>query len=326
MPESSSAAPPPARGVRLEWAGMPAPLRAAVEQALGGPVVHAATQPSGFSPGVAARLRLADGRRAFVKAVSPAQNPDSPAFHRREAAIAALLPEGAPVPRLLAVVDEGEEGWIALAFEDVEGRHPAQPWQPDELERVLAALARLNAALTPAPPLPPELERTASASFARVLHGWQELAGGGPDLRARLDGWSLRHLNALAAAEAAAPAAVAGDTLLHFDTRGDNILLDSRRVWFVDWPHACTGAAWVDVALFAVSVAMQGGPPPEEVLARHPAAADPAAVTAALVSFAGFFTRHALLPAPPGLPTLRPFQAAHGVAARAWLARRLGWE
>lgn len=329
MPERrpDPAAPPPAAGVRLEWDAAPAPLRAAVEQALGSPVVYAATQQSGFSPGVAARLRLADGRRAFVKAISPAQNPDSPAMHRREAAVSAALPAGAPVPRLLAVVDEGEQGWIALAFEDVEGRHPALPWRPDELERVLAALEELAEALTPAPPLP-GLERTASHAFAHMLCGWQRLAEGDPALRARLDPWSLRHLDALAELEAAAPAAVEGDTLLHFDTRADNLLLDGERVWIVDWPHACTGAAWVDVALFAVSVAMQGGPPPEEMIARHPAAraAGPAAVSAALVSFAGFFTQRALLPPPPGLPTLRAFQAAHGVAARAWIARRLGWD
>jgi hypothetical protein len=39
---------------------------------------------------------------------------------------------------------------------------------------------------------------------------------------------------------------------------------------------------------------------------------------------AGFFTRQALLPPPPGLPTLRAFQRAQGEVARAWLARRAG--
>ena len=119
-----------------------------------------------------------------------------------------------------------------------------------------------------------------------------------------------------------------GNTLLHFDMRADNILLTPEKVWFVDWPQACTGAAWVDVVFFAPSVTMQGGPPPEEVIASHPSvhSADPTAVTAVIAALAGYFTQRALQPPPPGLPTLRPFQAAHGRVARRWLAERTGWK
>lgn len=66
-------------------------------------MVQAVTQPGGFSPGVAARLLLTDGSRAFVKAVSPDQNGDTPTLHRREAVVAAALPSGVPVPKLLGV-------------------------------------------------------------------------------------------------------------------------------------------------------------------------------------------------------------------------------
>lgn len=52
---------------------------------MGAPVVSAVSQASGYSPGSADRLRLADGRRVFVKAVSAEVNPDSIAIHRREA-------------------------------------------------------------------------------------------------------------------------------------------------------------------------------------------------------------------------------------------------
>ena len=71
---------------------------------------------------------------------------------------------------------------------------------------------------------------------------------------------------------------------------------------------------------------MQGGPPPEQVVARHPAArsAEPASITAAVAAIAGYFTHRALQPPPPGLPTLREFQAAQGKVARAWLAQRTG--
>ena len=140
--------PPPARGVRLDWLDIPPRVRAAVESWLGSTVVTAVSQPTGFSPGVAARLQTSDGRRVFAKAVGPTPNPDSPSFHRREAHILAGLATVVSVPRLLWSYDEGDAGWVLLVFEDVGGWHPAQPWRLDELNRVTNALVGLAAALT----------------------------------------------------------------------------------------------------------------------------------------------------------------------------------
>jgi hypothetical protein len=318
------APPPPARGVRLDWRELPDRVRAAFERWSGSRVEAASSQPGGFSPGVAARLRLADGRRVFVKAVSALPNAEAPAFHRREAGIVAALPPNAPVPRLLWSLDEGDDGWVVLAFEDIDGRAPAQPWRADELERVLDALVELAASLTPSPvSVPPA--RHATTAFARRIRGWHELRDADPPGRARLDPWSARHLDRLAELEAEAVAAVEGDSLLHFDLRADNLLLTAERVWFVDWPHAAIGAPWVDAIAFAPSVTMQGGPPPEQILRR--AAPDTAtsapAITAAIASVAGFFTRESVQPPPPGLPTLRPFQAAQAHVARTWLTERV---
>ena len=315
--------PPAAAGVRPGWGEVPGRVRAAVEAWLGDGVVAAESTPGGFSPGLAARLRTRDGRRVFVKAVGPEPNPDSPELHRREIEIVRALPPAAPVPRLLWSHDEGEEGWVVLAFEDVDGRSPAEPWRPEELDRSLDALAALAGLLTPSP-----LPRTTvggPGEWPIVAGGhWGELRRERP---ARLDGWSARHLDRLAALEAEAPAAAAGDTLLHLDLRADNLLLTPDRVVVVDWPHARVGVPWVDLLFFAPSVAMQGGPPPEEMLSRYPPArhADPDAITAVVCAIAGFFVREGLRPAPPGLPTLRAFQAAQGEVARSWLARRTGW-
>ena len=319
--------PPPAEGARLDWRAVPRPVRLAVEQWAGSVVDSAISQPTGFSPGVAARLRLADGRRLFVKAVGPEPNIDAPRFHRREGRIVAALPDNLAVPRLRWIFDEGEAGWVVLVFDEVQGDHPAQPWRPDELDRVLDGLARLADMLTPSP-LPVSAVGTAADAVARQLCGWrrlrdQQLAG---EL-AQLDAWSLRHLAALAELEARAPTAVVGETLVHFDIRADNLLLAPETVWFVDWPHARIGAAWLDLIAFAPSVRMQGGPEPDQLVAQFPAArtADADAITAAVATVAGFFTRQALQPPPPGLPTLRAFQAAQGHVARDWLAARTGW-
>ena len=317
--------PPPDRGVRLDWADMPERVRSRIERWLGGTVVGAATQPTGFSPGVAARLTAESGRRVFVKAVGPEPNVVSPRLHRREISVVTALPSVAPVPRLLWSYDEGEGGWVVLVFEDVEGRHPAQPWRTDELDRVVAAMEELNALLTPSP-LPAAMVGTAGEAFATELCGWRQLLDERPSRLDRLDGWSRCHIEALAAIEETVGDALEGETLLHVDTRADNILLTPERTWFVDWPHARVGPSWVDVVALAPSVTMQGGPPPEEVIARHSAyrTADSDAVTAAVVSMAGYFTRQALQPPPPGLPTVRAFQGAQGVIARRWVAERTG--
>jgi aminoglycoside phosphotransferase (APT) family kinase protein len=306
---------------------VPEPVRLAFERWTGARVVSARSQPGGFSPGVAARLRLDNGERVFVKAIGPKPNPDSPAFHRKEARVASALPEDVPAPRLRWSFDDGETGWVVLVFDEVHGDHPAQPWLLAELDRVVGGMQELARSLTPSP-LSADAVPTASERLATQICGWRRLRDElSSEELARLDAWSRHHLDALAELEARAPAAVAGNTLLHFDVRADNVLLAPDKVWFFDWPHACVGAAWLDVLFFAPSVTMQGGPTPEEVIARHAAcrSADPDKMTFAVAAIAGFFIRQSLQAPPPGLPTVRAFQAAQGVVACEWLARRTGW-
>lgn len=303
----------------MHWDDLPAGVRAALEQRLGARVVAAATQPTGFSPGLAARLRLEDGRRVFLKAVHETANPDTPDIHRREARILAGLPAAVPAPRLLWTYDEG--GWVALCLEDVDGRHPHEPWTEQDLSLVIAAISKMAADLTPAPFDP---GFTAAEGFRRTINGWQAALQRG---ESRLDPWSARHLPRLAELEAQAPDACAGDTLLHFDTRADNLLMSGGRVYVLDWPWARTGAAWVDWVAMAPSVAMQGGPDPESFLRRFDLKGVASRnIDAVLSTIAGFLTVRALEPPPPGIPTVRAFQAAQGRVAVAWLRDRTGWD
>ncbi|MGW1226695.1 aminoglycoside phosphotransferase family protein [Streptomyces sp. NPDC001515] len=307
---------PPAEGVRHHWGDLPAVVREAVQDILGAPVIEARTQNGGFSPGVAARVRLADGRRAFVKAVSAEANPGSPDLHRAEARHTAALPPHAPVPALLGSYDDGTR--VALVLEDIDGHQPRVPWDRGELDRVLDAVARLSALLTPAPFDAPEI----AVREASLFTGWRSLHAAGDT--GRLDPWAARHLGALAEREAGWAAPATGDTLVHADLRADNILLTEDRVVFVDWPHARRAAPWFDLLAMLPSVAAQGGPDPEAVFTAHPLGrdADPAGVTTVLTALAGYFVAHSLRPDPPGLPTVRAFQAAQGAAALDWLRRR----
>ena len=286
---------------------------------LGGRVVEAVTQPGGFSPGMAARVRTDDGRRVFVKAVSEAANPDTPDMHRREASIVAALPSSTSVPRLLWTYDEG--GWVVLAFEDVDGRHPGAPWTESDLALVVAALKKMSADLTPSPIA---TEATASGAFEHDVNGWLIALERGEQ---RLDPWCLKHLSRLADLEARAPSAAVGETLLHFDTRADNLLIAGDRVFIFDWPQARVGAAFVDWLVMAPSVALQGGPEPDDFMSRFDLShVSPEDFDAILCSVAGYFVVRALEPPPPGLPTVRAFQAAQGKVSLEWLQKRTGWE
>jgi aminoglycoside phosphotransferase (APT) family kinase protein len=285
-------------------------------------VVNAEGQVGGYSPGVAVRLQLADGRRAFVKAAGLATHEETPDMHRREARVAAVLPPEVPAPRFLFAYDDGD--WVALAFEDVEGRQPHVPWRPQELRRVLDALAELARALTPSPL---ELETFAQV-FEGDLRGLRTLrdqreAG---DPLTGLDPWLARNLDRAAALEAGWPEASVGRTLLHVDVRADNLLLTDDAVLLVDWPGAAVGAAWIDLLAMLPSVALQGGPKPWEIFDAHPVArgADPDAVDAILCAITGFFVERGRRPDPPALPTLRRFQTAQGIEAARWLQHRLG--
>lgn len=266
---------------------------------------------------MAASARLADGRRVFIKAVSPDQNPESPELLRREAAVRAALPDDAPAPRLLCFLEDGH--WVAAVFDHVTGSLPVIPWDQDELRLVIDATWRL--AELPAPPSLP----TIGKRYGPVLTGWRNLAASG-SLDGVLDDWCARHLDRLASLEPAWVDAVGGADLVHGDVRSDNVLIDGGRVTFVDWPAACLGQGLFDVVSMLPSVALEGGGEPEEVLsARGGHRFDPEAVTALVIADAGYFLDRARQPDPPGLPTVRSFQRAQGEVCIRWLKARLGW-
>jgi hypothetical protein len=311
----------PARGSRLPWRELPPPVREAIERAAGQPIVGVAERFGGFSPGVAARLDLADRTRRFVKATSTELNPDSYRIYEMEAVIAGALPATVPAPRLLDRVTAGS--WIALLFEYVPGRTPREPWDGQELHAVLDLLAELPGLLTPSPVVAPSV----AEQFGQSFQGWRRLHEERRPLTGRLPygDWIDRNLAGLAELEAGWADAAAGDSLVHADLRADNLLIDGGRVWVLDWPWACRAQPWFDLLGMLPSVVMQGGPPAQRIAAEHPvfAGAEPDAVTAVLAALIGFFLRQSLQPAPPGLPTLRAFQRALGVAGLPWLMQRM---
>lgn len=303
-------------GPRIGWTDVASAVRSAVEDRLGAQVLEVRNQSGGFSPGLAARCRLSDGRRVFIKAVSPAQNPQAYEIHCREAEVAAQLPPHLPVPSLLEVVGDGH--WVVLVFDEVEGVQPDEPWNHDQLAVVLPALGRFAEQVTPTPA--PALSKVQDR-YRTAFHGWRDVAGG--DVDASPYGEEvLRAVDRLAEIETGWADAAGGDTLLHTDLRADNMLLTpSGGLVLVDWPWACTGAAFVDLVLFLPSVGLGGGPGIATVIERHGLFPDVGhdALVAVFTALTGFFVRQSLDPPPPGLPTVRAFQRAQAEVALAWL-------
>jgi aminoglycoside phosphotransferase len=307
-----------AAGVRASYDQLPSAVRGWIDRQLGSSVVSATTQSGGFSPGAAARLVTSAGRRAFVKAVGSTLNPDSPDIFRRERTAMEAMPVLPWTPRLLAAYDDGD--WVALLLEDIEGREPAHPWNAADTDRVFSALTDLAAALTPTPW--PDARLLEEGGLFRG--GWQRLQESTPP---DLDPWAVDHLEEFVALQRHAVSTVAGETLVHWDIRADNILLTDDRVVFVDWAWAARGAAWTDVAVAALDLVISGSEvDADELLARHPLTSGVPAddVTALIVTVGGALTERAGAPPPPGLPTIRAYQRIVSAALLGWIRRRLG--
>ncbi|MFF5084361.1 aminoglycoside phosphotransferase family protein [Actinoplanes sp. NPDC000266] len=302
----------PATGKRITWPELPGAVRARIERIIGGgAVVTAVSQPGGFSPGSADRVVTASGRRAFVKAVTPAVNARSAELARDEMRITAMLPEGVPAPRLIDGFDDGE--WVVLVLEDVEGAHPRTPWVESEIDAAVTALAELDRALTPAPPG----LRNAGDLFAEDFAGWDRVAADPP---AGLDPWERDHLPELrAAAVRTVERLRTGDTVAHCDIRADNMIVrPDGRVVIVDWPWAAAGPRWWNSVDLAANVWVHGGDP-ERVIEGI----DRRIVTDAFAALAGMFRDICRQPPPPGIPTVRAFQRWQADELRRWLTAEM---
>lgn len=303
---------------RMTWSELPDDLRAEIEAVLGSPVVEAVSQSHGFSSGTADRVVTASGRRAFVKTAFDGHNAGTTALHRRELAVMRAMPDGVAAPSLLGGVDRG--GWVALVLDDIAGVHPGAGLDGSDLARVLDALGSLPRVRgTLAIELP-----DASDEIAEDARGWDDLAHD-----AALDTlpeWARSNLGRLAEASRRAPSAVAGDHLVHLDSRADNLLVDADgRIWIVDWPWAAIGAPWFDALMYVFDARHRREAfDAEATLAAHPVFAGVSAdeIDAVLAAVTGMFFDKARRPAPPGMPTLRAFQRSEGEAGLAWLRER----
>ena len=242
---------------------------------------------------------FADGTRAFLKVASVDPSPQWVCDERHVFACV----EGPFMPAFLGFED-GDEPLLILEDMLPDARWPP-PWQPGDIDAVLAALREVAAA-----PLDGELPRLADEDWA----GWPEIAR---DPAAFLstgvasEAWLERSLPLLY--EAAQQAPLDGNSLVHCDVRSDNLCLRGGRAVLLDWNHARIGNPAFDVAFWLPSLALEHGPAPDGFGVDEFAAV-----------VAGFFAARAGLPPPKGAPRVRAFQRAQLEVALPWACRTLG--
>ncbi|MFE9847717.1 phosphotransferase [Streptomyces sp. NPDC005576] len=280
-----------AGSVRARWEDLPREVRDAVEARVGPPVVDFVYPAGGFTEGLAARVRSADGGEVFLKASPLGARMAS--HYRAEAAVGKSLPT-AVAPLLLWSMEAGD--WIVNAFEPVQGREPDLRPGSADLDGVLDAVGLMEKELTPCP-FPGA--GPVGATLSTLAGHWVRLAAdpAGP----RQDMWIASRRSLLE--ELDAPDRLvklsAGDTLVHCDLRADNMLTESGtgRTRILDWSWGARGAAWVDAAFFVPQLIIAGHSPAgaeAALAARVPAwrAVAPEAANAFAVALTGYWSWH----------------------------------
>ena len=304
---------------RPEWRELPEIVRAAVVEALGSVVVQAESQGSGFTPGFASRLWLADGRTVFVKAADSRRSWLVESY-TLEAVNLELLPAGIPAPRVRHRLDltDGDIDWLVLIFDDVSGRPPSRPWKWAEAVRVLAVVRQLSVALTPAPPGRP-WQGFVADFFPDPAGLFEQITTRGslPDIAGRLRQLGMSVVESLG-----------GDTLVHSDLRDDNVILaDTGAVWVCDWNWPTRGPIWVDTLTVAISM-VGDGLDGDRILSESGliASTDPDLIDGVLALLLAYCVGAASSETPPDTsPFLRTHQTWYARVIEGWLRQRRGW-
>ena len=270
-----------------------------VERLLGSRPVAWYHRAGGYTTNERWSLDLTDGRRVFAKM---AMREPLAGFLRDEHRNMSLF--DADLRCAIVAFEDGEHPLLIL--EDLREARWPPPWEPGDVDRVLATLERVWSLPTAGLPAPERFD----------IDGWIEIAAdpnGFLSLGIASQDWLDACLPTLVDAEQTA--SFEGDDFVHHDVRSDNMCFADDRVVFVDWNWAIRASRTIDLSGWLPSLRLEGGPLPEEVapgLGRE----------AAYIS--GYFARNAYLPPPPTAPYVRKFQLRQLRISLPWACRELG--
>lgn len=316
------------------WSIVPAETKRRIGEKLGASVVRGSRVWGSYGSGPTFRLRLADGRRAFAKALWDGSNE----FERRALArelrnyreLSGLLTPFAP--EFFGAVESC--GWQVMLLEDL-GPQSAPPWRVSDIRAVATGLAEFHRSTGDAK-LPEWVPGFEEIAFSKVKVWDQQDSGSGgiSGLRAVAQmsdtpdeamEWLETHAPTLAESGAALFDVGGSSTLIHLDVRSDNLRVVDGALRLFDWPFLSIGPPELDIVAFAQTVTADGGPRHETVMDMYAEAGAlrPEVVTASVVMIADLFADLAPRPSMPGLPRLRAWQGAQLKVTLRWAAQRL---
>ena len=307
---------------------MPGTIKGQVATLLGSPIARAERVYGGYAPSATFRMLLADGRRAFMKGVYPLTKDSGVRWdlENEERIYQECEPYMRPwAPRYFG--GARAEGWQVMVLEDL-GPQTMPPWTLAKATSCARSYAAFHAN-TYGKPLPRWLSRIEHQDFAPFwdrLAASGELRGTAALARGRVDEaeeWLDVALPVLRRKAGLLLKLRPPFAFMHFDTRSDNIRLQGTLLRMFDWNFACAGPIEFDVAAFAQTIAMEGGPEPERVVAEYDLVLPlrTAALDASIAGIAGYFADRAWRPPMVGLPRIRAAQRRQLKTTLAWAAR-----
>lgn len=290
---------------------------------MGGRVIGSAPMSGTEPAGTLEVLQTASGR-SIVRAVGP----EAPLTQDRMAAEAvsvAALPDDIPTLPREWFVDEvlpGAGRWVVLGYRNEPIRPPHDPWDEADLAAAVELAIQIGSTEAPAD-LPDALD---------LIDGqaWATIAAMRPPGLSAFTPWLSDKIEHLAEIASYADEAMSGKNLVHGALRRESILItdhgwDATSAHALDWFMPSRGASFLDVVLLLPYLRVDGAPPPEVVMDRHPLPdVDPEALTCAVTVTAGALVLESMRPPQPGLPHGRAVQREVAHAALEWLRTRLG--
>jgi hypothetical protein len=313
------------------WSAVPRAIKDEVAALLGSPVARAERVYGGYAPSATFRVLLRDGRRAFLKGTYPLTKDSGVKWDLENEE--RIYQECAPFMRPWAPEYFGgakADGWHVIVLEDV-GPQTMPPWTRAKAAGCARSYAAFHAH-TYGKPLPRWLSRIEHHDFAPFwgrLGATGELRGTASLAKRRADEaeeWLDVALPVFREKAALLMTLRPPFAFMHFDTRSDNIRLQGKLLRLFDWNFACAGPIEFDVAAFAQSIVMEGGPEPERIVAEYDLVLPlrPAALDASIAGIAGYLADRAWRPPVPGLPRIRSVQRRQLKATLAWATRHFG--
>ncbi len=290
---------------------------------MGGRVIGSAPMSGTEPAGTLEVLQTASGR-SIVRAVGP----EAPLTQDRMAAeevSVATLPDDVPMLPREWFVDEvlpGAGRWVVLGYRNEPIRPPHDPWDEADLAAAVELAIQIGSSEAP-PGLPDALDLIDSKA-------WATIAAMRPPGLSAFTPWLSDKIEHLAEIASYADEAMSGKNLVHGALRRESILItdhgwDATSAHAVDWFMPSRGASFLDVVLLLPHLRVDGAPPPEVVMDRHPLPdVDPEALTCAVTVTAGALVLESMRPPQPGLPHGRAVQREVAHAALEWLRTRLG--